>query len=156
MCNAIVQDNVTIKPGQKAKVLMKGPGGYFEIEYTGAVLAGCATEEKLPWWKTQGEEVLIPAEGFGEKNKIRGGQGFGSLPKGSFLKGILMRQEPGKDYRVLKIVTMNGGGDATEKWGNDRIPVVVPPGGDPNRPGDASLANSASATREISQEDLFG
>jgi len=127
MCNAIVQDNVTIKPGQKARVLLKGPAGYFEIEYTGAVLAGCATEEKLRWWKTQGEEVMIPAEGFGEKNKIKGGQGFGSLPAGSYIKGILMRQEPGKDYRILKIVTRDGGGDALERWGNDRVPVVLPP-----------------------------
>jgi|GEM_PF-2389516 hypothetical protein len=127
MCNAIIQESVTIKPGQKAKVLLKGPGGYFEIEYTGAVLAGCATEEKLNWWKTKGEEVLIPAMGYGEKNKFNGNQAFGHLPEGSMIRGILLPPEPGRDYRILKIVTRNGGEDALERWGNDRVPVVVPP-----------------------------
>lgn len=122
-------------------------------------MAGCATEEKLKWWRRQGEEVLIPAEGFGERNKIKGGQGIGSLPKESHIKGILMYQEAGKDYRVLKIMTMNGGEDPTEKWGNDRIPVVVPPGGDPGQVGTAVYANAAPATVELPgpspQKELF-
>ena len=41
MCNRLVQKDKVIKPGERVRVLLKGPGAEFEIEVEG-VFAGAA------------------------------------------------------------------------------------------------------------------
>ena len=53
------------------------------------------------------------------------------LPEGSSLEGFLLPQPPGKDYRLLKVVTQPATGEQLARLGNDRVPVV--------RPGDGPL-----------------
>jgi hypothetical protein len=74
MCNRVVQNDVLIKPGEKAKVLMRGPQGEFELEFTEAVFGGPAKRESRGYWKSRegAEDVLVPGVSkFGEKNKPR-------------------------------------------------------------------------------------
>jgi hypothetical protein len=49
MCNRVVQDDVEVKPGQPLKVLMRGPGGQFELPFT-AVFGGPAKRESRNYW----------------------------------------------------------------------------------------------------------
>ncbi len=131
MCNRVVQNDVEIKPGGKATVLLKGPGGEFELPFTDAIFGGPAKRESRGYRKGKegAEDVLVPnVSKFGEKNKTTGEQGYEALPPGSLLQGLLLPQPPGKDYRLLKIVTQPATPEQFARLGNDRAPVVIPPG----------------------------
>jgi hypothetical protein len=128
MCNRVVQKNMPVKPGEKVTVLMRGPQGEFELPFTEAVFGGPAkTESRNYWIKREGaEEVVVPeVTGFGEKNKATGEQGWEELPPGSALEGLLLPQPPGKQYRLLKIVTQPATPKQLARLGNDRAPVVL-------------------------------
>ena len=137
MCNRVVQNSVEIKPGGRATVLMRGPGGDFELPFTEAIFGGPAKRESRGWWrsKERAEDVLVPnVSRFGEKNKTTGEQGYEDLPQGSALEGLLLPQPPGKQYRLLKIVTQPATPEQAARLGNDRTPVVrAPPA--PKPPG---------------------
>jgi hypothetical protein len=127
MCNRVIQNDVVIKPGERAKVLLKGPGGEFELPFTEAVFGGPAKRESRNYWihKERAEDVIVPdVSKFGEKNTATGEQGWEDLPAGSALQGLLLPQPPGKDYRLLKIVTQPATADQIARLGNDRAPVV--------------------------------
>jgi hypothetical protein len=127
MCNRIVQDGRIIKPGERARVLMKGPGAVFELPFEDAVFGGPAKKESRNYWinREGAEPVIVPdIERFGEKNKATGEQGWEDVPPGSSLEGLLLPQPPGKDYRLLKIVTQPATEDQVARLGNDRAPVV--------------------------------
>lgn len=130
MCNRVVQNDIEIKPGGRATVLLKGPGGEFELPFTEAIFGGPAKRESRGYWiKREGaEDVIVPnVSRFGEKNQTTGEQGWEQLPLGSALEGLLLPQPPGKAYRLLKIVTQPAGADQIARLGNNRAPVVRPP-----------------------------
>jgi len=127
MCNRVVQNSVVIKPGEKATVLLRGPGGEFELPFTEAVFGGPAKSESRSYWiKREGaEDVLVPkVSRYGEKNKSTGEQGWEDLPQESVLEGLLLPQPPGKSYRLLKIVTQPATPEQIARLGNDRAPIV--------------------------------
>lgn len=127
MCNRVVQKNRPVKPGERVTVLLRGPGAEFELPFDGAVFAGPAKSESRNYWiKREGAvDVLVPdVTRFGEKNKTTGEQGWEDLPPGSSLEGLLLPQPPGKDYRLLKIVTQPATPDQVARLGNDRAPIV--------------------------------
>lgn len=131
MCNRVVQKDQAIKPGQNLKVLMRGPQGEFELPFD-AVFGGPAKKESRNYWirKEGAEDVIVPdVTRFGEKNKTTGEQGWEDVAPGSSLEGFLLPQPPGKDYRLLKIVTQLATADQFARLGNDRAPVVRPPKG---------------------------
>jgi hypothetical protein len=130
MCNRYVQDDVEIRPGQRTKVLMRGPGGEFELPFTEAIFGGPAKRESRNYWiKREGaEDVRVPnVSRFGEKNKTTGEQGYEDVAPGSSLEGLLLPTPPGKAYRLLKVVTQPATPDQLTRLGNDRAPVVIPP-----------------------------
>jgi hypothetical protein len=127
MCNRVVQNDVVIKPGGSATVLMRGPQGEFELPFTEAIFGGPAKRESRKYWinKEGAEDVLVPnVSKFGEKNKITGEQEWEDVPPGSALEGLLLPQPPGKDYRLLKIVTQPATPEQIARLGNHRAPVV--------------------------------
>jgi hypothetical protein len=130
MCNRVVQNGVEIKPGGKATVLMRGPQGEFELPFTEAVFGGPAkTESRRYWIQREGaEEVRVPnISKFGEKNKSTGAQGWEEVAPGSSLEGLLLPRPPGKEYRLLKIVTQPATPEQVARLGNDRAPIVITP-----------------------------
>lgn len=130
MCNRFVQKDKVIKPGERATVLLKGPGGEFELPFPDAVFGGPAKKESRNYWlKKEGAvDVVVPdITRFGEKSKTTGEQGWEDVTPGSSLEGLLLPQPPGKDYRLLKIVTQTATADQLARMGNDRAPVVHPP-----------------------------
>ena len=130
MCNRYVQNSVEVKPGGRTTVLMRGPQGEFEIPFDEAVFGGPAKRESRGYWKAKerAEEVIVPnVSRFGEKNKTTGEQSHEDIPPGSSLEGLLLPQPPGKQYRLLKIVTQPATPDQIARLGNDRAPVVHPP-----------------------------
>ncbi|HLX69454.1 MAG TPA: hypothetical protein VKV04_07495 [Verrucomicrobiae bacterium] len=97
---------------------------------TQAVFGGPAKRESRNYWlkRERAEDVIVPnVSQFGEKNKTTGEQGWEDIPPGSALQGLLLPQPPGKDYRLLKIVTQPATPEQVAKLGNDRAPVVVLP-----------------------------
>ena len=71
------------------------------------------------------EPVIVQeVERFGEKHQITGQQTYEDVPPGTALEGLLLPQPPGKDYRLLKIVTQDATPEEFARWGNDRAPVV--------------------------------
>lgn len=129
MCNRFVQQGREVKPGQAALVLMKGPGGTYELPFEEAIFGGPARAESRRYWETreQAEPVLVPdIESFGEKNKATGQQNWESVPPGTALEGLLLPRPPGKNYRLLKVVTQPASADQLERLGNDRVPVLHP------------------------------
>lgn len=72
---------------------------------------------------------------FGERNKETDEQGWENLPPGSSLQGMLLPPPPGKDYRLLKIVTQPATDDQIARLGNDRAPVVLREGNPPEGSG---------------------
>lgn len=127
MCNRVVQNKVIIKPGGRMTVLLRGPGGEFEFPFTDAVFGGPARSESRNYWirRESAEDVIIPeVTSFGEKNKITGEQGWEELPTISALKGLLLPQPPGKDYRLLKVLTQPASPEQIIRLGNDRVPVI--------------------------------
>src|SRR3954447_12451188 len=127
MCNRVVQNDVTVKPGGKLTVLMKGPGGKFELPFNEAIFGGPAKRESRGYWISRegAVEVLVPnVTRFGEKNKATEEQGWEDVPPGSALEGLLLPQPPGKDYRLLKIVTQPATPEQLARLGNDRAPMI--------------------------------
>ncbi len=127
MCNRFVQNDKPVKPGEAARVLMRGPQGEFELPFSEAIFGGPAKSESRRYWifREHAEEVLVPdVTRFGEKNKTTGTQGWEDLPEGSALEGVLLPQPPGKSYRLLKILTQPATSEQCERLGNDRAPVV--------------------------------
>jgi len=130
MCNRVVQNGVVIKPGGKMTVLMKGPGAEFELPFDRAVFGGPARSESRNYWirREGAEDVIIPGvTHFGEKNKVTGEQGWEDFSTASALQGLLLPQPPGKDYRLLKVVTQPATPEQAACFGNDRAPIVLPP-----------------------------
>src|ERR1044072_5853848 len=130
MCNRVVQKGKVIKPGERVMVVLKGPGAEFELPFEGAVFAGPAKRESRNYWlKREGAvDVIVPdVTRFGEKNKTTGEQGWEDLQPGSSLEGLLLPQPPGKDYRLLKIVTQPATPEQIARLGNDRAPIVKKP-----------------------------
>lgn len=128
MCNRVVQSGKIIKPGERARVLMKGPGAVFEIPFEDAVFGGPAKSESRNYWirREGAEPVIVPdIERFGEKNKTTGEQGWEDVPPGTALEGLLLPQPPGKNYRLLKIVTQPATEEQLARLGNDRAPVFA-------------------------------
>jgi hypothetical protein len=142
MCNRVVQNDIIVKPGERAKVLMRGPGGEFEVLAHGhrsrkrssagqpkRKAGACAlpsirhltpalspfeaereTREarRMRWCRTSrasekhGRDALLRVPMFGRRSSARPTT---NVPPGSALEGLLLPQSPGKDYRLLKIVT---------------------------------------------------
>ena len=130
MCNRFVQNDTVIKPGGRATVLLRGPGGEFELPFTEAIFGGPARRESRKYWikREAADEVIVPnVSRFGEKSKVTGEQGWEDVTPGSSLEGLLLPQPPGKSYRLLKIVTQRATPDQFARLGNDRAPVVQPP-----------------------------
>lgn len=130
MCNRVVQKNIEVKPGGKTTVLLRGPGGEFELEFTEAIFGGPARVESRNYWirREGAEEVVVPdVTRYGEKHQDTGEQGWEDLPPGSALEGLLLPMPPGKAYRLLKIVTQPATPEQFARLGNDRSPVVRPP-----------------------------
>ena len=132
MCNRVVQkDRGFVKPTQPLKVLMKGPGGYFDMEIEGIFGGPARSESKNFWINREGaEEVIVPdVEQFGEKDKATGEQHWEEVPPGTALEGLLLPVEvskkTGEPYRLVKIVTQPATPDQIARMGNDRAPVVV-------------------------------
>ena len=127
MCNRFVQSGRVVKPGQKATVLLRGPGGECEIPFDDAIFGGPARQESRNYWmhREKAEPVVVPRiSAFGEQHEVTGVQGWEALPEGSALEGFLLPQPPGKNYRLLKVVTRPATPEQWEKLGNDRAPVV--------------------------------
>jgi len=128
MCNRVVQNELIIKPGENVTVLIRGPGGEFELPFNEAIFGGPAKKESRNYWiqREGAEEVIVPdVTRFGEKNKATGEQAWEDVPPGSALEGLLLPQPPGKEYRLLKVVTQPATPDQLARLGNDRAPVVV-------------------------------
>jgi len=141
MCNRFVQKGREVRPQQNATVLMKGPGGFFELPFD-AVFGGPARSESRNYWiiREGAEPVIVPdIERFGEKNKTTGQQHWEDVPPGTALEGLLLPTPPGKEYRLLKVVTQPATADQFARLGNDRAPVL--------RSRDP-VAENASATRD--------
>src|SRR4029077_12989277 len=106
MCNRVVQDGTEIKPGQPLKVLMRGPGGEYELPFEEAIFGGPARKESRNYWiKREGAEpVIVPdVNRFGEKDKTAGQQDWEDVPSGTALEGLLLPTPPGKAYWLLKV-----------------------------------------------------
>ncbi len=128
MCNRIVQKGRAIKPGEPVTVLMRTPGGEFEVPFDEAIFGGPARSESRGYWiRHEGAEpVLVPeVTGFGEKNKATGEQNWEELPAPASLDALLLPQPPGKAYRLLKVLTKPATPEQSARLGNDRAPVVV-------------------------------
>ena len=127
MCNRYVQKGREVRPGQNCTVLMRGPGGEFELPFDEATFGGPARSESRHYWiKREGaEEVIIPdVERFGEKNKVTGQQNWEDVPPGTSMEGLLLPRPPGKNYRLLKVVTQAATTEQMARLGNDRVPVL--------------------------------
>ena len=126
MCNRVIQKGLEVKPGGKIMVLLRGPGGEFELPFDEAIFGGPARREsRIYWIKREGaEDVLIPhVERFGEKNKATGQQNYEDTPPGTALEGLLLPIPPGKAYRLLKVLTQPATPEQFARLGNDRAPV---------------------------------
>lgn len=62
-------------------------------------------------------------ERFGEKDKSTGEQNWEDVPANSAMEGLLLPRPPGKDYRLLKVVTQPATAEQFARLGNDRVPV---------------------------------
>lgn len=156
MCNRFVQKGREVRPQQNATVLMKGPGGFFELPFE-AVFGGPARNESRNYWiKREGAEpVIVPdIERFGEKDKTTGVQYWEDVPAGTALEGLLLPTPPGKEYRLLKVVTQPATPDQFASLGNDRAPVLrLPPVGS-GTPNDAADRPDIQPANE-EQAELF-
>jgi hypothetical protein len=130
MCNRFVQKGREVRPGQQATVLMRGPGGEFEVPFDEAIFGGPARSESRSYWiKREGAEpvVLPDIERFGEKDKANGQQNWEMLARPAAMEGLLLPQPPGKDYRLLKVVTQAATVEQIARLGNDRVPIFTTP-----------------------------
>ena len=62
---------------------------------------------------------------FGERSKTTGQQNWEQVPTGTALEGLLLPIPPGKDYRLLKVLTQPATPDQLARLGNDRAPVFI-------------------------------
>jgi hypothetical protein len=157
MCNRFVQSGQVVKPGQKCRVLMRGPAGKFEVDYSEAVFSGAARDDNRKHWeKREGaEEVQIPdVEKYGEKNKTTGVQSWETLRSKSSMQGLLLPQPQGKSYRLLKVVTTDAGPKRTARLGNDRTPIFEPPL--PDEPGPIEAEIPARAVKPPNPSEAQG
>ena len=131
MCNRFVQKGREVRPGQRALVQMRGPGGEFEVPFDEAVFGGPARNESRHYWlqREGAEPVLVPdISSFGEKDKATKEQHWEDVPGGSSMEGLLLPRPPGKDYRLLKVLTQAATADQIARLGNDRVPILsLPP-----------------------------
>lgn len=107
---------------------MRGPGGEYELPFEEAIFGGPARQESRNYWiKREGaEDVIVPnVSRFGEKDKTTGQQNYEDVPPGTALEGLLLPTPPGKQYRLLKIVTQAATPEQIARLGNDRAPVIV-------------------------------
>ena len=142
MCNRVVQKGREVKPGQPIMVLIRGPGGDYELPFDEAIFGGPARVESQSYWikRERAEPVLIPdVERFGEKDKVTGQQNYEDVPPGTALEGLLLPTPPGKAYRLLKVLTQPATPDQIARLGNDRAPVLILPS-PPAAPSDRSLS----------------
>jgi hypothetical protein len=126
MCNRVVQKGVIKRPGQPLTVKIRGPGGDYELPLE-AIFGGPARVESKGYWiKREGAQpAIIPdVSRFGEKNKSTGQQGWMDVPPGSSLEGLLLPSPPGKDYRLVKVLTQEASAAELALLGNNRMPVV--------------------------------
>lgn len=126
MCNRYVQKGREVRPGQRTSVLMKGLGAAFEIECDEAIFGGPARKESRSYWieREGAEPVIVPdIERFGEKDKATGQQNWEDVSANSAMEGLLLPRPPGKDYRLLKVLTQPATADQLARLGNDRVPV---------------------------------
>jgi len=126
MCNRYVQKGREVRPGQRTTVLMKGPGAEFEIPFDEAIFGGPARSESRNYWieREDAELVLVPdIERFGEKDKVTGQQNWEDVRANTAMEGLLLPRPPGKEYRLLKVVTQPATADQLARLGNDRVPV---------------------------------
>lgn len=156
MCNRFVQKGREVRPQQNATVLMKGPGGFFELPFE-AVFGGPARNESRNYWirREGAEPVIVPdIDRFGEKSKVTGQQNWEDVPAGSALEGLLLPTPPGKDYRLLKVVTQPASPGQLARLGNDRAPILrLPPGASAPRKDPAPRPETRPAKEE--QAELF-
>ena len=156
MCNRFVQNGRMVRPGERCVVLMRGPGGTFEMEFDGAVFGGAARADNSGYWtgRAGAEEVRVPAVSrYGEKNKATGAQSWEDVAAGAAMQGLLLPMPPGKDYRLLKVVTTDGGPRRAALFGNDRTPVFEP--ALPETPGKISVDGGAGGEGPVAQGELF-
>jgi hypothetical protein len=79
--------------GQCMMVLMRGPGGEFEIPFDEAIFGGPARCESRNYWITRegAEPVIVPdVERFGEKDQTTSQQNWEEVPAGTALEGPLI------------------------------------------------------------------
>ena len=70
--------------------------------------------------------MIVPdIERFGEKDKTSGHQNWKDVPAGSALEGLLLPTPPGKDYRLLKVVTRPQ--SKWPAWETTECPFSTPP-----------------------------
>jgi hypothetical protein len=127
MCNRYVQKGREVRPGQRTTVLLRGPGGEFEIPFDEAIFGGPARNESRNYWieREGAEPVRVPdIERFGEKNKATGEQNWQEVPANSAMEGLLLPRPPGKDYRLLKVVTQSATPEQLAQLGSDRVPII--------------------------------
>jgi hypothetical protein len=72
--------------------------------------------------------VLVPeVSRFGEKDKATGQQHREVAPEGAAMEGLLLPTPPGKQCRLLKVVTQPASAEQKTRLGNDRVPVFRAP-----------------------------
>ena len=127
MCNRFVQKGHEVRPGQRALVLMRGPGGEFELPFDEAAFGGPARNESRNYWirREGAEPVLVPDVSlFGEKDKVTAEQNWEEVPAGTAMEGLLLPRPPGKEYRLLKVVTQEATAEQAARLGNNRVPIL--------------------------------
>jgi hypothetical protein len=108
--------------------LEAGLGGEFEIPFDEAIFGGPARSESRNYWirREGAEPVIVPeVERFGEKDKTTGEQNWEDVPAYSAVEGLLLPQPPGKEYRLLKVVTQPATIEQIARLGSDRAPVFT-------------------------------
>jgi hypothetical protein len=184
MCNRFVQKGRMVKPGGKAIIFLRGPGGLMPVELDRkghpllameGVYSGAAQSETVErkWIRAQhAVEVLIPhVTSFGDWHVALDKQLDHDLPAGSALAGVLLPEVERKDgtgpYRLLKVQTRAATPEEEERIGNDRMAVVVPwldapeipelPADPPRelKPGRAKKAEAEEPKPDGGQMELF-
>ncbi len=118
MRNRFVQKGREVRPGQRALVLMRGPGGEFEVLFDEAVFGGPARNESRHYWiRHEGAEPVLVADisSFGEEDETTGEQHWEDVPAGSSMEGRAASAPAGEGLPAAE------GGDA----GGDRRPNRV-------------------------------
>lgn len=91
---------------------------------TEGVWAGSATEEKLDWWlREPGSEIVQgePTAAVASKADDNGEIIWGDAPAGARLIFVLKATEPGKNYRLAKMVTVAANAPQTAYFRHGRF-----------------------------------